>query len=95
MIKAVRKERKQRRKKKKYEKSLFCEWLAKEQEKQDAEKQKPNQKKAENPNGAAQEQILAQKREIDETRAQAAKVKNNQQHSCRSPNEPKYSPTAE
>ena len=75
LITADRKERQQHRKKKKYEKSLFREWLAKQE--QDVEKQEPkehNQKKAENPNGATQEKILAQKREIDEMRAQAAKV---------------------
>ena len=48
-----------------------------DQDKQNVEKQEPKehkQKKAENPDGAAQEQILSQKRELDEMRARAAKL---------------------
>ena len=73
LIRAAHKDRKQRRKKKKVEKSLFREWVAK-QNFEIQEQQKNEQKEAKNPNGAAQEQILSQKQELDEMRTQAAKL---------------------
>ena len=72
-IKALLKDRKRRNKKKKHEKSLFREWLAKQekQEKQDVEKQEPKQR---NPEDAAQEAIISQKQELDQIRMQATKL---------------------